>query len=128
MGLPVNIPFVVDLAIGARDVNVLAGIPQRVLNEASVVNVALTRESADVTYGMQIGSIISIPSGSPCNIVATVGTLPRFDQDGVGNFAGGPQDEVAIFASNVNAAAQEIRGQVRITAVEDVGVIAQPTG
>jgi len=127
MALPVNIPFVNDLAIGATNVNVLAGIPQRVLNEASVINVALTREGVDVTYGLQIGSIIAIPSGSPCQINTTVGSLPRFDEDGVGTFAGGPGDEIAIFATNANAAAQEIRGQVRITAAEDVSIIAQPT-
>lgn len=128
MGLPVNIPVVNDLAIGATATNILAGIPQRVVNEPSTVAIALSREGVDVTYGVEIGGQVAIPRGSPCNINTTVGTLPRFDEDGVGTFAADTGEEVAIFGANTNAAAQELRAQVRITAIEDAGIIQQPLG
>jgi len=118
--MPITIPFVVDLAIGAVRFNVMAGIPQRIIKEPSRVEIALTREGVDVTYEVTIGSTIAIPAGSPCNVVAAVGSLPRFDQDGVGFFGGDGSDEIAIFGNNVNAAAQELRGQVRIVALEDL--------
>lgn len=123
MGLPVTIPIVNDLAPAAVRTNILAGIPQRVVNAPSVVDVALTREGVDVTYSMEIGGSIAIPGGSPCNIVAAVGTLPRFDQDGLGRFGADSGDEIAIFGSNVNVAAQELRAQIRITALDDLPIM-----
>ena len=120
---PVSLPRVVDLAIGAIRTNILEGVPQRVVKAPSRVDVALSREGVDVTYGIEIGGTIAIPDGSPCNIVAAVGSLPRFDQDGVGTFGADAGDEIAIFGSNVNAAAQELRAQIRITALEDLELI-----
>ncbi len=123
MGSPVNIPVVTDLAIGASRVNMLSGIPQRVLTDPSRIDVALSRESVDVTYQLMIGASEAIPPGSPCNINTVVGTLPRFDTDGVGSFLGMPGDEVSLFGTNVNAAAQELRAQFRITALDDLQLL-----
>jgi len=123
MSAPRSIPVVYDLAIAARNYNILQGISQRVVSEPSRIDIAATRESVDVTFGVNIGDQVVIPNGSPANIVATVGTLPRFDQDGVGSFLANGGDEISIFGSNVNAAAQELRVQVRITALEDLGLI-----
>jgi len=123
MGFPRSIPVVFDLAIGAIRTNIMANIPQRVLDEASRIDIAVTRESVDVTFAVEIGGQVSVPSGSPANIVATVGSLPRFDQDGIGSFGGLAGQEVAIFGTNVNAAAQELRVQVRITALSDLSLI-----
>ena len=125
---PINIPVVNDLTAGAVRTNILAGIPQRVVAEDSKVDVALSRESADVTLELQAGNEILIPGGSPCNIVATVGSLPRFDQDGVGSFLVAGGEELALFGSNANAAAQELRAQIRITPLDDTAVIAGPQG
>lgn len=118
--MPITIPRIVDLAIGAIRTNIMEGIPQRIIREPSRIQVAATREDADVTIEMTIGSTIAIPAGSPVNILATAGTLPRFDQDGLGIFAGDSGDEIAIFASNINAALREIRVQVRILAIDDL--------
>jgi len=123
MGLPRNIPVINSLAAAAKRTNILAGIPQRVVDEASRIDIALSREVADITYEVDIGDQIAIPSGSPCNINTTNGTLPRFDQDGVGSFMADAGQEIAIFGSNTNAAAKEIRAQVRITALEDLGLL-----
>lgn len=118
--MPITIPFVVDLAIAVQRFNVMAGIPQRIIKEPSRVEIALTREGVDVTYEVTIGSTIAIPAGSPCNVVAALGSNPRFDQDGLGFFGGDENDEIAIFGTNVNAAAQEFRGQIRIVALSDL--------
>jgi len=123
MAFPRSIPIVNDLAIGARNTNIMSGVSQRVISEPSRIDIAATRESVDVTFGVNIGDQTAVPNGSPCNIVATVGTLPRFDQDGIGSFLANAGDEISIFGSNVNAAAQELRVQVRITALEDLGLI-----
>ena len=128
MGLPVTIPRVVDLAIGAVRENIMDGIPQRVVNSPSVVDIALTREDGDVTYSVEIGGTIAIPGGSPCNIVAAAGTLPRFDQDGLGRFGAEAGDEIAIFGNNVNAALRELRAQIRITALEDLPLLQGAPG
>lgn len=123
MAFPRSIPVVFDLPIGANRVNIMADIPQRVLDEPSRIDIAATRESVDVTLAVEIGGQVSVPAGSPSNIVATVGSLPRFDQDGIGSFAGLGGQEVSIFGNNVNAAAQELRVQVRITALSDLSLI-----
>ena len=123
MAFPRTIPVISDLAIGANNTNIVAGIPQRVVDEPSRIDIAATRESADVTFSVQIGDQIAVPNGSPCNINATVGTLPQFDTDGIGSFMADAGQEIAIFGTNVNAAAQELRVQVRITALDDLGLI-----
>jgi len=125
MAVPLSIPVINDLAIGAVDTNILSGKPQRTLDEASRIDVAMTRENANVTYQVTIGNTQVIPSGSPCNVVATVGSLPRYDQDGVGSFFGEAGQEIAIFGSNTDAAASELRAQIRITSVDDIPF--QPT-
>lgn len=124
MGLPVTIPVVVDLAIGATRTNILDGVPQRVVNAPSVVDIAMTREGVDVTLAVEIGGGIAIPGGSPCQVNANLGTIPRFDTDGLGRFGADAGDEIAIFGSNANAAAQEIRLQMRITSLDDLQLMA----
>jgi len=121
--LPVTIPVVFKLAAGATRVNIIAGIPQRVIKEPSRLSIAMTREVALVTFGVEIGGQVAIPDGSPAQIVATIGSLPNFENDGVGNFGGDGGDEVAIFGSNPDVAIRELRAQIRITALEDVEII-----
>jgi len=119
MAMPITITFITSVAAGAINVNVLAGIPQRVISEPSSIDVALSREDVLITVGLEIGNEISIPRGSAVNINTTNGTLPRFDTDNVGRYLGDTQQELALFVSNTNAAAKEVRGQLRIIAVED---------
>lgn len=123
MGLPVTIPVVNDLAIAAVRTNIMAGIPQRVVNVPSVVDIALTREGVDVTVSVEIGGTVAIPGGSPVAVDTVLGSLPRFDVAGVGRFGAEAGDEIAIFGSNANAAAQELRAQVRITALDDLAIM-----
>jgi len=120
MAIPISIPVINDLAIAAVNTNILNGKPQRVLDEASRIDIAMTRENANVTYQITIGNTEVVPSGSPCNVVAAVGSLPRYDQDGIGSFFGDAGQEIAIFGSNTDAGASELRAQIRITAVEDI--------
>jgi len=123
MAFPRSIPVIANLAIGAKRVNILADIPQRVLDEPSRCDVAVSREDKDVTFAIEIGGQVNVPAGSPSNINTTNDTLPRFDQDGVGSFFGVAGQEIAIFGDNVNAAIKQLRVQVRITAVSDLSVI-----
>jgi len=125
MGRPVTIPVVADVAIGATAENVLAGIPQRIPSEDSRIDVALTRESVDVLYGLEIANQVAVPRGSPCQVNTTIGSLPRFDQDNIGSFGVRAGEEIALFVSNSNAALQEFRAQIRITALSDLGLIPQ---
>ena len=122
--MPRTIPVIASIPAGAINVNVLAGIPQRMVDEPSVVDLAASREVVDITIGLEISDQVSIPRGSACNINATNGTLPRFDTDNVGRF-GAPQpgNEISLFVSNTNAAAKEFRAQLRITAIEDLGFL-----
>ena len=120
MAPPLSIPVINDLAIGAVNTNILSGKPQRVLDEDSRIDIAMTRENANVTMQVTIGNLEVIPSGSPVNVIAAVGSLPRFDQDGVGSFFGSAGQEIAIFGSNTDAAASELRAQIRITSVDDI--------
>jgi len=120
MAMPITIPLIVSVAAGALNVNILAGIPQRVLSEPSAVDLAVSREVVEITIGFEIGNEISIPRGSAVNINAVNGTLPRYDTDNVGRFLGDTTQELALFVSNTNAAAKEIRVQMRITAAEDL--------
>jgi len=123
MAFPRSIPVIFDLPANSVRVNILAGIPQRVVDEPSRIDIAMTREAVGVTAGVEIGNQISVPDGSPSNIVVAVGSLPRFDQDGIGSFAANTQQEIAIFASNTTGGALEIRVQVRITALSDLSLI-----
>lgn len=123
MAAPRSIPVIFDLPANSTRTNILAGIPQRVVDEPSRVDIAMTREAVGVTSGVEIGNQIAVPDGSPSNIVAAVGSLPRFDQDGIGSFGAGTNQEIAIFATNTTGGSLEIRVQVRITSVGDLGFI-----
>lgn len=123
MGRPFSLPVIASIAAGATATNILQGIPQRIPNENSRIDVALTREVVELLYGIEIGSDIAIARGSPSQINTTNGSLPRFDQDGVGSFGVSAGTEIAIFVSNTNAAAKEFRAQIRITAISDLGLL-----
>jgi uncharacterized Zn finger protein len=104
------------------------GIPQRVVREPSRVDIALTRESVDVTAQVTIGSEEVVRTGSPVNVNADVGTLPSFETDHVISTFADAGEEIAIIGGNANAAAQELRANVRIVALDDAEMIPPPRG
>lgn len=97
--------------------SLLQGERGRTLLEPSRVQCFANRESADVSFDSFIGSESqTVQGGAAVNAVA--GDLPTKDNilfDGFGS-AG---DEIVIQARNVNAAAQEARVLVLITAIDD---------
>ena len=58
-----------------------------IVDEASMVDLAASREVVEITLGLEIADQVAIPRGSPCNINTTAGVLPRYDTDNLGRFA-----------------------------------------
>jgi len=123
MAPPFNITKIVSLAAGAKNVSLISDVPQRVMDEDSVFDLAISREVVEIDHGVEVGSDIAMPRGSVSNVNTTNGTLPKFDTDNLGRYGARAGQEIAIFASNTNAAAKEIRLQVRITSLEDLAIL-----
>jgi len=123
MAAPIVITRLEAVLASTVRVNILANIPQRIVDEDSVVDVALSREVVGLTHSIEIGNEIAMPGGSLANLNTTNGTLPTFKDDNVGRFAAAAGQEIAVFVNSTDAATKEFRLQMRITALDDLALL-----
>ncbi len=114
-----------DIPATSTVANLLEGLPGAFPKEPSGVKVYATRESVDVSMGVTIERDVALPTGSPANIVAAVGTLPSRQDDLIVEAGAGAGEQIIIQGVNTNVAAQELRILVEITPVDDLGIFSQ---
>jgi len=109
---------ITDIDAGGEIDNVVKNKPGVKLNQLSLVDIFLTRESVDVLTTVTVGGSIVFPQG-PVNVVAAVGTLPSTEDDNIITVIAQPQDEIIIAGTNSNAAPQELRALVKVMPIDD---------
>lgn len=122
MGSPYTITRVQDVAASSTE-NIIEGLTGRTLVAPSRVQIALNRESVDVTYDIFIGSERAMVQGaSAINTVS--GDIPILPDNLYVDTFGNAGDEIILNATNVNAAAQEARTIIQVTEVDDASLKA----
>jgi len=106
---------------GAVD-NVVKNLPGVKLNQMSLVQIYLTRESADILATVTVGGSVVFPQG-PTNVVAAIGTLPSTQDDNIITILAQAQDEIIIAGVNSNVAAQELRALVKVMPIDDAMLV-----
>jgi len=109
---------ITDIDPGGEIDNVVKNKPGVKLNQLSIVNIFLTRESVDILVTVTVGGSIVFPQG-PVNVVAAVGTIPSTEDDNIITVIAQPQDEIIIAGTNSNVAAQELRALVKVMPIDD---------
>jgi len=120
MAAPYSIPQVTDIPPTTIDQNIILGRPGQTVDEDSQVIIYATRESVDVTMGVTLGQQVLVPVGSPTNINTVAGSLPSVQDDELARGLAAAGNDIIIQGENVNAAAQELRVLVKVTALDDL--------
>jgi len=108
MAPPQTLSVILDLAIGASNIDLLDGQAQALVDEDSVCSVYASRESVDVTFQIKTGDIEAMPLG-PCAVNATVGNSPSTRDNLIWRGTIREGQRLQVRGTNVNAAAQELK-------------------
>jgi len=127
MAPPYSIAQVTDIPATTTDQNIILGRPGQTVDEDSEVIIYATRESVDVTFGITFGQQVVLPVGSPANISTVAGSLPSVQDDEIARGLIPAGADIIVQAENVNAAAQEMRVLLKITALDDLAAGFKPT-
>ena len=100
--------------------NIVEGLQGITLRQPSRVRVYLSRESVDVTCGVNIGGTQVLQTGAPAPLNATVGSMPKIQDDLVCEVFARPNDLIIISGANKNAAEQELRVLLQVMPIDDV--------
>jgi len=121
MPRPYTFQVINDIGAGASVVDILTEITVAKIAEMSLIEIFLNGEGVDVEASAKIGSDEVLTLG-PVTVEATVGVLPSLRDDRVVASFAQAGDSVSISGRNSNAAAQELRAIVRVTAIGDVAL------
>ena len=124
MAVPLSIPDITDLEIGASGTDVLQNQAAALLDEPSFIQIFASRESVDVTLQVKVGDVEVVPLG-PCALDATVGNAPVVPDDLLYFGMGKKGQRIQILGTNANAAAQELKTITRIVSVSDAMIQPQ---
>ncbi len=123
MAVPLTLSIIQDLAIGASNIDLLQNEANALLDEDSVVSVYASRESVDVTMQIKTGDVEVMPLG-PTAVNAVVGNSPSTRDDLIWRGSARAGQRVQLRATNVNAAAQELKTITQIVPMR--AAIAMP--
>ncbi len=121
MPRPYTFMVIDDIPAGGSRVDILTNITVAKIAEMSLIEIFLNGEGVDVEASAKIGSDEVLTLG-PVTVEATVGVLPSLRDDRVVASFAQAGDSVSISGRNSNAAAQELRAIVRVTAIGDVAL------
>jgi len=121
MAGPYTVTNITDVPLSSTS-SLFAGLRGRTLQEDSLVEIFLNRETVAILYGITIGAEEVLSSGISA-LAATAGTAPSTRDDRVVRSFGRAGDEIIILAANSDAAAaREARAIMWVTPVDDAAL------
>jgi len=125
MAVPVAFTVVNDIPLSESVVDVAANIPGAILQEDSLVLIALNGETGDIRAQVSIGGNQVLPD-SRVTVNATAGALPITPDDQIIASFGKKGNAITIRGTNLDAAAaREIRATVKTFPTTDIMLLAQ---
>lgn len=100
--------------------NLVEGLQGITLQQPSRVRVWLSREDVLVLAGVNIGGVQVLQTGSPTPIDATVGAMPKIQDDLMVEVFADRNDLILVSATNTNAADKELRALIQVLPLDDV--------
>lgn len=109
-----------DIPLEGKVDNIVEGLQGITLRQPSRVRVWLSREGVDVLAGVNIGGNQVLQTGAPTPLDATVGAMPKIQDDLMVEVFANVNDLIIISGTNGNAAAQELRALIQVLPIDDV--------
>jgi len=125
MAVPVALTAVEDIALSSSVQDILANIPGALLQEESLVVIAMNGETVDIRAQISVGGNQVLPD-SRVTVQATVGVLPVTPDDVIIATFGKAGEQITIRGTNLDAvAARELRAKVQIFPTADIELLSQ---
>lgn len=125
MAVPVAFTVVRDIPLSEAVVDIALGFPGAILEEDSLVIVALNGETVDIRAQISVGGNQVFPEGS-VTVQATAGVLPATPDDVIIATFGKKGNAITIRGTNLDAAApREIRAKVQTFPTSDIMLLSQ---
>jgi len=125
MAIPVAFTVIRDIPLSESVVDIALGFPGAILQEDSLVIIALNGETVDIRGQISIGGNQVLPESS-LTVQATVGVLPITPDDVLIASFGKKGNAITIRGTNLDsAAAREIRAKVQTFPASDIQLLSQ---
>jgi hypothetical protein len=125
MAVPVAFTVIRDIPLSESVVDVALGLPGAILEEDSLVIVALNGETTDIRAQISVGGAQVLPESS-VTVQATIGVLPVTPDDVLIATFGKKGNAITIRGTNLDAvAARELRAKVQTFPTSDIMLLSQ---
>ncbi len=125
MAIPVAFTAVNDIPLSSTVEDIVANVPGAVLQEDSLVIIALNGETTDIRAQLSVGGNQVLPR-SRVTVQATSGVLPITPDDVIVATFGKKGEQITISGTNLDAAAaRELRAKVQTFPTSDIMLLAQ---
>lgn len=125
MAVPVAFTIVRDIPLSESVVDIALGFPGAILEEDSLVIIALNGETVDIRSQISVGGNQVLPESS-VTVQATIGVLPVTPDDVIIATFGKQGNAITIRGTNLDAAAaRELRAKVQTFPTSDIMLLSQ---
>jgi len=125
MAVPVAFTIVRDIPLSESVVDIALGFPGAILEDDSLVIIALNGETTDIRAQISVGGNQVLPESS-VTVQATGGVLPVTPDDVIIATFGKKGNAITIRGTNLDsAAARELRAKVQTFPTSDIMLLSQ---